>query len=288
MVRRNVGKGAKSPTSSSEKYHPKSAVSDLVFVVGCGGVFFHGLTQLSTWARRRGKTRFILMDEDKIEEKNRLRQWPHPCDKNKAVVASDTLGNVFGLVSYPVKRFLEEKHDLSLVLKNKKHDYLRCGRIWVVSSPDNHLARMLAHQAAQILSEEKKCPVVSLTGGNDEKGGYAYATTWLGGKTELDWLLRHDDIISEAELEIERKAHPMGCGQLEQEPEQTVIGNVMTASCMWGLAEHVARERDVIEMNWTKDDVGRVQMTERKNMVYASVLQDHLLAPDPVTKGGAE
>ena len=251
----------------------QQASSDIVMVVGCGGVFFHGLTQLSTWARRRDKCHFVLIDFDKVEERNGMRQWGWHVGMNKAVLGAKVLSEVFGLLVSPVDARLSDEKDVYKLYKG--FNKLRGARFWVMSSPDNHRARVLAHGASRYLSQMIKSPVVDITAGNDEMGGYAYGSLWLDGVAEPDWLVRRADIAEEAEREVQELAHPLSCGSLPVEPEQTVQGNVLTANCMWGLAESMARGGDVIETSWKKTGAGIV-LAERKQVIYDKVKENRV------------
>ncbi len=240
----------------------KNVIENLVVFVGCGGIFYHGISQFSPWYHRRAKTVVLCIDHDKTEEHNQLRQWPQP-NKHKASLASEAL-NELRIISYPLVTKIETPKDLLKIIETLREvkDYIP-KNYWIIHTPDNHLCRYICHLVSGVLAQKTKQPVYELTAGNDLEGGYAYGCTWLYSKLRLeniefgkcknDYFVKHTDILSSAKNEQQLIEEPLSCGQADNEmsEEQSVFSNSLTASCLWSLAEDMAQGEDTKEVIWT-------------------------------------
>ena len=242
-----------------------NVVENFVLFVGCGGVFFHGISMFSPWYHRRNKTVVVCIDDDKTEEGNALRQWPQ-IGKHKVSLATDRLSNMKILVHGLALR-VEKAEQLAIVVRTLKDSQQYVVKnYWIIHSPDNHLCRMICHEGCGILAKENVGSVVyEITAGNDMEGGYAYGCKWLWRERkyegevfdvcERDYLPRHKDIAVSAKREQELIEHPMSCGGTDSEmsEEQGVFSNGLTACCLWQLAEDMAQGEKTKEVVWHFD-----------------------------------
>ena len=258
----------------------------LLVAVGCGGVFYHGLSRMVVWCQRRDDVRIILIDPDKVEAKNQTRQWGGTTiGVHKATVAETVLGaigiNLKWVRSTAVP--LKGKEGLEAAILRETLMTLEdknLQRIMVISLPDNHKCRMDVHEGCKELAKLTGKEVFEITGGNTPTDGYAYGCVWTprplkfkGETYEIckgDWAQRHYDIVDEAKAEEKGKAQPMGCGAMKPasgEMEQTATGNMLTAMCVWDLAEMMIAENKVGEVLWTTKTVqGRKSIVVRANL----------------------
>jgi len=249
--------------SSEEK--PK--LKTLLVYVGTGGVFYHGLTMMSGFMARRSGLGVILLDDDVIEEKNKMRQWANGVGKPKADIAELTVralnqdARVLGL-NEKIKDSTELfKHVLESCKYFAEHEDTEnvVEKIFVLHSPDNHLCRTVVHSGCSALSTKLKSPVVEVTGGNTLTDGYGYSCIHQHTEIQGNFMKRHPDILHSAEKEIKRLESPLPCGSLGEGLEQNGFGNLLTASCMWNLAEE-AVEGKTGEKCWRIQEDGRIEM----------------------------
>jgi len=259
-------------TKKKSKKKEPPVQGTLLICVGCGGIFYHGLTRMSVWVQKRDGAKVLLIDPDKIEAKNRTRQWGSGIGHYKVCVAREALVLGLGLDEKKIYTYqgraiptlfhpdiLEESSDGELLED--------IGRVVVVATPDNHLCRKEVHEGCVTLAMKSGLPVYEITAGNDMEGGYAYGCVHHREETKVasdgkgtsrtvvvkcdgDWVLRHPDIIKEAELEAQRLAEPMPCGEMEEEVLQSAVTNSMTAGCVWDLAEMMMSGGMVGEALW--------------------------------------
>ncbi len=258
----------------------------LLVCVGTGGIFYHGLSRMATFCHRRGDTEVVLIDPDKVEEKNAARQWGTGIGQPKVRVAGMALfalgiKDVIGLPHIAsmetAKRWVDvvkEYCGRDKGFDNKPKEVV--GRIIVISTPDNHLCRVNVHEGCRELASitHPGVEVIEITAGNSLERGYAYGCVHhrqnsMSQKNvgrvitvcEGDWNVRHPDIAREAEKERQELAHPQPCGGLESpvgEVEQSMTSNQLTALCVWDLAEMMVVEGMVGEVQW----VNIVEQTE--------------------------
>ncbi len=221
----------------------------LLICVGVGGVFYHGMSRLTNFAHRRVNLDIFLIDPDKVEDKNKLRQWGgNTIGHDKVVAADNTLAYLLSLDYhiYPSTDKVEEHTHFIKMLENLP-DYKY---ITVVHTPDNHLCRMTVHQNCIELHKKTGKRVIEITGGNTIDNGYAYSCIHHHGKIDGDWTDRHPDIAEEAAREVEQLAHPAPCGNMGT-VEQSVSSNQLTAYCVWELAEKAITEDMFGEVCWS-------------------------------------
>lgn len=221
-----------------------------VHMVGCGGGFYHGITQMACWLNRRGKTVGLihLYDPDAVEERNGLRQWGTDSGESKVVVACRALDEL--AVQQPIMT-----HSIAVPPMSFDKDMQQV----VILLPDNHLTRvrvfgeLRAHQEGT----DWKLPAVCITAGNTEVDGYAYSSMFKDETIWCNWLLRHHDIreeaLKEATAEALQEQNPTGCANTPGPDEQTVLGNVLTAACIWQIVEMAVGSDEIGEMRWSKD-----------------------------------
>jgi len=131
--------------------------------------------------------------------------------------------------------------------------------------PDNHACRVEALKQCIVLSAERGIPVRMVTAGNDETSGWAYSTVVRGGVVYGDWREKHPDIVEEAKLELAGTSDPLGCGALGNTAEQSVRGNMLTATLAWDLAEKMLGGK-VGEAHWDADPENEELITLRTQM----------------------
>lgn len=261
----------------------------LLVAVGCGGIFYHGLSRMVVWANRRGWTETTLIDPDKIEEKNASRQWGTDLPGLKIVgtfkvrVAQKAMIEL-GMTCSAYEHGIDKPEGMLYVMNTSgdyKRHYERFERIVVVATPDNHLCRVHVHEGCRLLAMSTGVPVYEVTAGNQLDSGYAYGCLhqWELNKYECpagitgfpkcvgDWTVRHPDILEEAEKERQRLAEPEACSDMEETAEeQTAKSNQLTAGCIWDLAEMMVRENKVGEVQWAvvSDTNGRGQKNGKR------------------------
>jgi len=266
--------------STKKKVAKKVSKSNrtLLVCVGVGGVFYHGIPRLAVWCQRRGEVDVLLIDHDKIEEKNRLRQWGN-VGQYKVQVAEQVL-KTLGISS----RWVLNKYTDMLPLIICKNQYTDCTKVYtrvvVIAAPDNHMCRMEVHEGCKALALETGLEVHEITAGNDMEGGYAYGCVWKGvppgpggivkDMCEGDWTARHYDIVRGAIAEQKQLEHPEACGSMqENRVGQTMLTNQLTALCIWDLAEMMAAEDKVGEVCWR--NVVEENGTTRYTKVWATL-----------------
>lgn len=208
----------------------------LLVCVGCGGIFYHGLSRMATWCHRRGDTWVILVDPDKVEEKNVTRQWGADLPglqivgEYKVKVAQQVLLKL-GITSGAFKRAVIDGDLYSLHPHggDKRPHYERYTRIMVLSTPDNHRCRVDVHEGCMRLALETGLEVLEITAGNTAGNGYAYGcvhrVTSIGcqvdtpipplgrsvrvrGEWVIDWARQHfgeDEPLKEWRREMEKR-----------------------------------------------------------------------------------
>lgn len=222
-------------------------------MVGCGGVFYHGISQMACWLKRRGTTVgcIHLYDPDSVEERNGLRQWGAHSGEYKVLVAGRIL------------QALGVQQDITtLPYGAPPMSFDKDMQQVVVLLPDNHLTRVRVLGELRAHQEKMgwRYPALCITGGNTEVDGYAYSCMLKDEVIWCNWLLRHQDIREEAMKEAEEAAlqeeEDTGCANAPGPDEQTVWGNVLTANCIWEIAERGVRDDDVGELRWSKKEGG--------------------------------
>ncbi len=213
--------------------------------VGCGGVFYHGMSQISPLVAREGIEKVVLVDPDTVEEKNAGRQWGSVgmLKVNTAILALMNMG-----VEVKILQAIGEKFTSKVMDGMDKFD-----RVVLVATPDNHRCRMEVLNAGMVLVDLLEVEVVVVIGGNGVDGGYAYGMWMKGEEVMGNWDKRHPDIREEAEKEALALANPEGCGNLDESEEQSVGGNHMTGYCVWRTVEVVMGHKQGYEMLWTAD-----------------------------------
>jgi len=268
----------------------------LLVCVGCGGVFYHGIPRLAVWCQRREDVEIVLIDPDKIEDRNKTRQWgsrPGLEREHKADVAQSILMEL-GLPDVITRRqpysYSGLQDTTTLVLSDKSRiPNGTYGRIVVIAAPDNHMCRLQVHEGCKALALETELPVYDITAGNDMEGGYAYGCIWQGSPPgpdgivkdmcDGDWAVRRYDIVDGAKAEEAQLENPMPCGSMQEERVgQTMMTNQLTALCIWDLAEMMIAEDKVGEVCWR--NVLEENGTTRYTKVWAK-LQDR----KSITKG---
>lgn len=295
-----MGKKKKVEQKRPKKGRKPVRDTTVVVAVGCGGIFYHGLSRMATFCNRRLKVRVVLIDPDKVEKKNGARQWGGGVGQPKVAIASSLLGQLGDRINSITARMapIDDPKDLVTMAGYDKEfeEYRRdmvkgyVGPYWervvrvvVVSAPDNHLCRVNVHRGCGLLASETGVEVLDITAGNGPDYGYAYGCAHRpgvvvtrralmtdpdalpNGKKEVrcngDWTKSHPDIVSEARDEARRLAHPASCGAMEEVvPGQTMTTNMLTALCIWDLAEiMVSTEEPVGEVYWTREKDPRVE-----------------------------
>jgi len=216
-------------SSSSIK---KEQITSLVVCVGTGGVFYHGLTLLSNFLKRREECGIVLIDGDTVEKKNELRQWGFGVGDPKVVCADKALELLTGsvMLGNVYNRMLNEPEELSdMVLETCKElseqqsIEVAVKRLFVLHAPDNHLCRVRTHIGCQKLSKIANKQVIEITGGNTSSNGYAFGCLHEPTSCKGDFLVRHPDISLSADNELRRIEHPLACGSLEIEDESQTL-----------------------------------------------------------------
>ena len=232
----------------------------VIVYVGCGGVFWHGLTRMVQFLERRGayESVVILVDDDDVEESNLARQYSgRMVGRLKVGAAADVLATMSLAEVHPIKMRVEKKNDLELVVDQVLQKDEDPGRLVVVHAPDNHLCRKVVHDGCKKLALRwDGVEVIEVVGGNDEDTGYGYVCRMIADEDRIleldgDYEIRHPEIAEEAKLERKALADPESCNRMA--PEQSVESNGLTAWCMWTAAEAAAVAKMVGEVYWYVD-----------------------------------
>ena len=202
-----------------------------IVVVGCGGLFYHGMAKLAVEVNARPEVESILLvDGDRVEPHNRHRQWGTGVGGRKVVLAQERLQALLGHVEVEGRderiRTPVEMTQILERLSGMAEDVLL-----VVSLPDNHKARVDIHEGVA----EAHQAVTEIVAGNNVDGGYTYTGSWVS-----DWTARHPDVVEEAAREREdpRRMEGHSCAN---DVRQSAFGNMMTA-LLW--TEEVGRVLD--------------------------------------------
>lgn len=237
---------------------------NLVVFVGCGGVFYHGLSRAKNWLSRREDVEILCIDPDQTEERNKLRQWPWlGLPRTKALIASyEFLNDSFATTSLVTR--ITTPQELQQATQEAVQSTTE--RIWVIHAPDNHSCRVVCHEGCGLLSS---LPVYEITAGNSPNDGYAYGcihqvnTTTRYVECLSNYMPRHKDILAEAQREAKQLAHPEPCGSQGEAPEQTCESNMLTACCLWNLADKMAEGTAGGEFVWVRNPDNRIVLRER-------------------------
>ena len=199
----------------------------------------------------------ILIDPDKVEAKNGMRQWATGVGKAKVDVAGQALW-ALGMSATSTELYIKGVvgvEDLAKIVSSRVLN--KAERIMIISTPDGHECRMDVHRGAEILAGKAGKDVMEITAGNSENDGFAYGCVHTHNKGKYkcigDFLIRHPDIAEEAELERQAKAHRMPCGSLGSPVgmvAQSTGGNHLTAFCVWSLAERMIVDGKPGEVLW--------------------------------------
>lgn len=227
-----------------------------VINVGAGGVFYHGLTQQGVWMYRRACKHALVIDPDTIEAGNRIRQWSGLEDVRKVEAAQESLRRVAGAAS--VVRGYVGKIEEAVPAVGRWIDDVKPTDVLVVVLPDNHRARWKTHIMLIEPQLRDKARYWVVQGGNDEEDGWAASVVRRGLKTEGDYARRK----AELEAGYQEPEVRTGCGALPQAPEQTVEGNVLTAVCVWRVAEALMQGR-IVSCQWARELDGATRVWER-------------------------
>jgi hypothetical protein len=250
----------------------KKKITTLVVCVGTGGVFYHGLSMMSNFIQSRGNAAVLLLDDDKVEDKNRYRQWGFGVGESKVSVAEKILSPLTGgcLIGTAESRIEDAESLQKAVLRfaeevNSTDEFIMTvDKTYVLHSPDNHLCRVLTHEGCKSLAVLAKKPVIEITGGNTVENGYAYGCRHEDSKCIGDFLTRHPDIVESSKAELLEIESPQPCGSLGESVEQTSHSNSLTANCMWSLAERMSRSNHTGEVIWSTDEDNRVWIHQKE------------------------
>ncbi len=281
-----------------EKHTGDSPIDTILLCVGVGGVFYHGLSRMATWCHRRGNVGVVLVDPDKIIARNAARQWGVGVGADKVGIAGMVM-NVLGVevtVQGLVPRAMKEPEDIMDMIPGRIEYYKTIKRIVVMSTPDNHMARVVVHEGCGLVAQQTGLPVYEVTAGCAADHGYAYGCIHRkdiptqkmkrtipmpGVVCEGDYLRRHPDIKTEADAEREALANPQPCGAgPAEEDEQTLVSNYLSAGCAWDMAEMMVVEGITGEIQWaniedkpspTLQKMGMVGPTRRYTKIWATL-----------------
>lgn len=187
-------------------------VGVLTIVVGAGGIGYHGRGLLCARVRRQDNPYVMVMDPDRIEKKNLVRQWlgAHVGDW-KAQALSGYLAGCDVEGDFACLR-VEDCNTLVLPVARLVEVYA-----W----PDNDEARFATQMKVREYVERVKpewCGLVAA--GNDAEGANVYGSVYRDGNWYYDWVphlkqMRKDGMIEERTTE---------CG------DQTAQCNAMAAN----------------------------------------------------------
>lgn len=207
-------------------------------IVGCGGLFFHGLGSMSVKLAMSKVDRVVLLDHDRLEARNMSRQPWGRIGENKAPAAA-------AILSLLAPGLTVEPHVFRAQDWNGWHT-LSAGDI-VCAFPDNHAARkFVIDRTAEVLEKEV---VTLLYGGNELDHGGVF-----GGKGPAEHLLKliktlHPEIWDESE-----KDHDPSRPACSAVPAQTLASNTLTTACLGSVLTQLANEEcGAYEGIWMKE-----------------------------------
>jgi len=200
-------------------------------VIGCGGIFYRLVTILaenSAYMKDAPK-RVALMDGDKFEEKNILRQGITPNDVGRHKV---------DFWSERVKRRFPDLNVRAIpefLVPGNVKDIIQ-DRSLVILAVDNHATRLLTSRRCQELSD-----VILISGGNELRDGNVQRYVRLGGRSRTA-------PIEDVHLEI-REPKDKNPGELSCEARLALPGGEQQAETNMAVALYTAWFfRDTVEL----------------------------------------
>lgn len=158
-----------------------------VVMLGAGGTGGHMAPHLYRllYALER-PVRFIICDDDVVEEKNLVRQNFIPADlgENKARVLAERYSTVFGMETEYVPSFVESEEQLKALIKPETYRtgvYLNTivtEQVILIGAVDNNKSRQLCHRVFYQAEE-----LIYIDSGNGEHTGQVVCGIRSGGRT---------------------------------------------------------------------------------------------------------
>lgn len=227
-------------------------------VIGCGGLAYQAVPRLRTWMRLRDIDRVVTVDPDTLEEGNFSRQWTgHRAGEDKATLMLRALGS-------RGQAHCTMLGDEAMTLGNDVANASRWVAVMVLT--DNHYSRVGAARWADRLSRE--VPVVYMTAGNNEQGGWAIGSAVKDGLWEYWPFKRLVNVLREG---IEEKAAELamarglrdegGCGALPETENQSAQTNGFTAQVLMDVADRTDRIGPTYGQWMVQDDTDQGQWT---------------------------
>lgn len=209
-------------TETAEKTAiPTLPATELTIVVGCGGLLYHSMSGLACEKRCRGlATHWIFIDDDEIEERNGLRQ--HGLHRMRCKVhATEGLALSHGLMSSSHNHIkVKEPKEVVDIVQGTAGSF---DRTIILALPDNDDCRIVCAQAALQISETVD-DTWYITAGNNPAGGQVVATKLTHGAWSCP------DLVDLWDLWTPDRGEKQGVVHCDQQVEQTLIGNMNTAS----------------------------------------------------------
>lgn len=201
------------------------------YIIGCGGI--GGWVVPLLLKMKPPKDEIILMDGDRIEERNFDRQffqYEH-LGWNKA----EALAQTYGLGNNFLPRYLSKGTRPKLQERD-----------WIWCCVDNHPARL------ECLNWADEQPCYLLIGGNEYEyqQAYIYSPQWRG-RRQLDPRIRFPELLTDTTGDISR---PACTGLAQKENPQLALYNFLAAGSMVHLWRFYRYHReDILQANWPLD-----------------------------------
>lgn len=216
-------------------------------VVGCGGLFYHGMSILA-----KNYDELVLIDHDVIQEGNVLRQWGQ-VGEHKVKVASRVMGVMAGIHCVPIPYSFEDVFIYDII------EALGVGRVDFIALPDNNRARRLVWEYWMKVNEvgHKKWERGDFyTAGNDTVSGQCIGVcdNW----EEMNFPSSYVSTITEDE-EVEEEHVSCQQGVIEL---QTYMSNHMTMQCLGRTIAKVRRDRSLSAWFWKMGEKNGVETIE--------------------------
>lgn len=227
---------------------------DKILHIGLGGLYYHGVTLEGVVTHPLDVDEILLVDPDKVEERNAGRQWiVHPDwgPTSKVARAAD----LWESLGVPESRCygceeLYRPGGLRELVGGLDFSVDPPGIMMVVVLPDAHSVRVgVWDDMKELVPEYDLWRWLYLTAGNELTEGWAFGTWWgSDGVPAWDLMKAYPDIRREAGKQV-----VLLCGELdsgEADIPQSPWSNHLTAGRLWGLAARLLQGWRGGEAHW--------------------------------------
>ena len=204
-----------------------------IVMLGAGGTGGHAAPHLYRLLHSlERKVRFILVDGDTVEKKNLVRQnfTAHDLGRNKARTIAERYADAFGMNPEFIQDFIEEKAQLTELVKPKEHRHMTRNGRWkkneelviLVGAVDNNKSRKMCHEVFM-----KAENLVYIDAGNGEFGGQVVCGVRRYGKTMFKPVgALYPDVLDETD----KFPSELSCAEASISSPQAITANITAAT----------------------------------------------------------